>query len=313
MNLTIGKVGYGIGSRALKKLVKLVQRGDAAARTKLQYEISKTGFDLSVDQIVKKVASSDHRKIWQRPFTKTTFQDFSSIPEKMRQTLCEEAQKDIPQGLTAQIRKYAQCVLDGIKSFQRHKKVQVISIGQSPAVITETLSLKGIPTAICPISALKQMGKDAPLVMGSSPKFKQYIENLKGYGFDISALRKDTDYIFLDYTASGKSLENFRTMLREYLSKGEQKGFSGVFVGENMQFLSMNKEVVPKALKKAKGVSSSFIEKFEETQLHDKGLKTLFSPVYRLPYSNLEQLKGVEDLPRNELFTKLKFLLFCGK
>ena len=90
-----------------------------------------------------------------------------------------------------------------------------ISIGTSPAGIARVLEFMGVETKYLPLSGLSFCSQDdyykkfIPLL----PKYRNFLETQGLSGKNIE--ESDKDYLFFDYTRSGRSLKLFQEIMRD--------------------------------------------------------------------------------------------------
>ena len=237
--------------------------------------------------------------LWSMPYTHMDYPLFSSFARdrKTLSAIVREAQQQVSPKLVNAVHSFTDCVQTGLQRVKTRPNVKFISIGQSPAVVAEALSVRGVDTAVLPISKLAGLKKEELEILAKSEKFGEYLKKLKAYGMDFAKMDKRTDYIFVDYTSSGQSLKNFKRLL-------ELRGLTS----ENTKFISLQ-DVVAKGLETGQ-YDRSFIERFMKHKIHECRLKKNFSPIIKLPATEVEKLPMPEQLPQKPLLEKLKLLLF---
>ena len=201
----------------------------------------------------------------------------------------------------SEVSAYGKIILAALKKMFHDKNLKVIGVGQSPATIVEYLSLRGIDTALCPASALTRFD-EAIKKMRFSKEADTYAKYLKNFGLDVDAIDMQKTHVFLDFEVSGRSLQNFRTLITPHLPSKTDT----MFIGLQKLRETMNKELSAKEVKDA--------ERFEGMSLWTCALKSLYSPIFRLPLDEIGNIEHIhkKSCPSNQTiaFNKLKLLLY---
>ena len=197
--------------------------------------------------------------------------------------------------------KFAEIFKNGLHSITLPKgydKIKFISIGQSPAVLAETLGIMGLDTAIFPISKLAKLNDKQLKAIAKSESFQNYIKtylaNKDTFGLNLTAIQPHTKYIFCDYTVSGSSLKNFEKLLE----------FAGL-KNNNFQFIDME-TILEKGTKCNSDIA--FVRKFLADNIQTATQKKLYSPIFTLDALSFLNKLHI-DLKPNPLFNKLKTLM----
>lgn len=172
-----------------------------------------------------------------------------------------------------------------------------VSIGQEPAVFAEVMKLRGMKTAICPISGLFYM-KDIHEI--EQQKLNVYLHYLKDIGLDPKKIKKSSrNYVFCDYTDSGNSLKNFEKLLK-----------ANGYDLPNVKFVSMQ-DVLYKGVPQTEQKTIAFIDDFLRDYVRSTWLKEIFSPTFALGYGKIENVYKYANSPDtiNYDFNRLKFLI----
>lgn len=176
------------------------------------------------------------------------------------------------------------------KKYGKDKYV-FISVGQSPALIAEMLRLKGVETAICPMSGLA----DVPYFIHQLKKedLNIYLDFMKKIGLDPKRIKKSKkQYIFVDYSHSntGKSLFNFRRLI-------EPHGYDL----PNISFATLQ-HLAP--------AEDPWVRQFIENYLPDERLKFM-SPIFGLSFLKMGRVQAQMDDPAyvDRGFNMFKFLV----
>ena len=202
---------------------------------------------------------------------------------------------------TSEISSYGEIILKSLRRLFSDKRMKVIGIGQSPASVIEYLSLKGIDTAMCPISDLSQAECQVKKLAGSR-RAEKYFQYLKNFGLNVDAIDTGKTHVFVDFEVSGNSVKNFKTLISKRLPKKTDT----MFVGLQSLRESVQKEI---PLEQQEAAS-----KFEGMSLWTCALKSLYSPIFRLPVEELENVAIIhkKSCPNNKnvAFNKLTVLLY---
>lgn len=110
-----------------------------------------------------------------------------------------------------------------------------VSIGRSPSIFAKILEFEGKESKICPISYLRESQNKASRL--SSEKVSAYGDFMKEIGISKETVANtDKPFVFVDYTDTGTSLNNFK----DILARDE----IGIKEGKNAVFLSLNKDLL---------------------------------------------------------------------
>lgn len=172
-----------------------------------------------------------------------------------------------------------------------------VSIGQEPAVFAEVLKLRGMKTAICPISGLFYM-KDIHEI--EQKKLNVYLRYLKEIGLDPEKIKRSSrTYVFCDYTDSGNSLKNFEKLLK-----------ANGYDLPNVKFVSMQ-DILYKGVPQSEQNTIAFIDDYLRDYIRSTWLKNFFSPTFALGYGKIENVYKNANSPDtiNGDFNRLKFLI----
>ena len=197
-----------------------------------------------------------------------------------------------------QIMKYGDMIIEGLNKRADGKKYKFISIGQSPSVFGMYLDLRGLDTAVCPISGLKCKDRDLASFLANH-NLRAYFDYLKNFGLDLKNIDKDTMYVFTDFVWSGKSLRNFRKIIEPELPKGTDAIFVSLSdIAESGAKYPADKEVLAQV----------------NMRLMDCDFKEKYSPIFRLNYTDMQNIFWHHKFPKNKevnvTFNKLKFLIY---
>ncbi len=160
--------------------------------------------------------------------------------------------------------------------------VNVVGIGRSPSLMMEILKAKGYDTKTCALSNLTSgeydiSGKYSYLKQLDVNDVKAYNEYLKELGLTPEKIKSSTKpTVFVDYTRTGNSLRSFADLLKR----------SEIGIGNlpNVEFLSLNKDLIPNQTIQDKAL----IDKFWE----NLGIKN-FSFAPRVNISELGKVKEI--------------------
>lgn len=202
---------------------------------------------------------------------------------------------------TSEISSYGEIILKSLRRLFSDKRMKVIGIGQSPASVIEYLSLKGIDTAMCPASELTKWD-DTVKKLCFSKQAETYFQYLKNFGLDVDAIDSRKTHVFIDFEVSGRTLKNFKELISTRLPKKTDT----MFVSLQSLREAMNKEISLE--------EQEFASKFEGVSLWTCALKSLYSPIFRLPVEEFGNIAHIhkKSCPSKQTvaFNKLKVLLY---
>ena len=160
--------------------------------------------------------------------------------------------------------------------------VNIVGLGRSPSLMMEILKAKGYDTKTCALSNLTSgeydiSGKYSFLKQLDGNDVKTYNEYLKELGLTPENIKNSSKpTVFVDYTRTGNSLRSFADLLKR----------SEIGIGNlpNVEFLSLNKDLMPNQTMQEKAL----IDKFWE----NLGIKN-FSFAPRVNISEIGKVKEI--------------------
>lgn len=199
------------------------------------------------------------------------------------------------------ISRYSEIILASLRRLFSDKRMKVIGIGQSPAPVVEYLSLKGIDTAICPISELGAKETNIEKTCKSRDK-ERYIQYLKEFGFNINEIDTKKTHVFVDYSYSGNTIRHFA----EFIKPRMPKKADTMFVSLQSLRESLGKELSYE--------EQEFASYFEIYVLCTSAVKSLFSPIFKLPLNEIGNIEYFHKIScpsdKTIAFNKLKVLMY---
>ena len=231
---------------------------------------------------------------------------FDSLSPKQLKQFTEYVSKKTMPSFSEQLNKNAKSVAlygdafqKGLKALVPDGNIKVISVGQSPAMIAEYLSLKGMDTAICPISSLKYIDDEQ---IAKISKKDTYFKFLKNFGLDLDNIDKTKTYVFTDYGITGTSLQRFREIIEPRLPKDTK----AIFV--TMQ------DVIKAAEPQMSNSEKMAVRDFSTEYLCNPELKRFYSPIFHLPALGIGHIESIYNAQKNKQgnvnCNKLKVLLY---
>lgn len=223
-------------------------------------------------------------------------QKMSKLSKAETDYLTELARKSVDQKLVDSVTRFSGILKRGLDA-KFNKKYVFVSIGQSPAVLGEALSTMGVETAICPISKLTDLNNINSVL--KNPRLNKYFDYMKKIGLDPEKMKNSgKQYLFIDYTSSGRSLKIFEDLLRH-----KKAGYNL----PNVKFISLQNLI--EACKPSNKEELNFISEFLQKYIHKSALKE-YSPIFKLPVQDIHLVQEYRDkTPVNEKFNMLKFLI----
>ncbi len=225
-----------------------------------------------------------------------TTENYAKLSDIELKHLLDVAKAKIDSKLAEDTTKFTDILKDNLDKLYKNKNYVFVSIGQSPAVLAEALNIKGVETAICPISKLGKLDNVNNIL--KNPELKKYFDYLKKLGLGTDKIKSSKKhYVFVDYTVTGKSLKRFEELLRS------KKGGYNL---PNVEFISLQK-ILNSSPQNEK--EKQFIENFIKTAIHDRKLKD-YSPIFKLPVEDIHKVQEYRNnTPVNENFNMLKFII----
>lgn len=202
--------------------------------------------------------------------------------------LLEQASASVDKVDAQNITKYCDLIKRGLKNLSGDLNFKFVSIGQSPAALSEVLRVQGMDTAICPISKLGTLSQKS--VMPAYKKSGNYFEYLQNFGLgDLSSAPKKTHY-FVDYAGTGTSLKKFEELLKCRMG-----------ISPKNQLPQTCKVVSLQSIVNAANLTADekvFAQKFESEYLEKCRLKQRYSPIFKL---HIDELSAIEQKHKQTL------------
>ncbi len=236
---------------------------------------------------------------WPKIFSEVgavTKEAVAKLSKAEMQHLTSVAKSKIDEQLVGDVTRFSQILKRGLDN-KFNKNYVFVSIGQSPAVFGEALSTMGVKTAFCPISNLTNLGGAGSIL--KNPQLSKYFDYLKKMGLDPEKMKNSgKQYIFVDYSSTGRSLRIFEELLRN-----KKIGYNL----PNVKFVSL--QDLMESCKPSSMEEINFMMDFLKNYVHNPRLKD-FSPIFKLPSQDIHLVQQYRDkTPANEKLNMLKFLV----
>ena len=189
-------------------------------------------------------------------------------------------------------------------------QVMIVGIGQSPVAAVKLLELSGVKAGFCPISGLTRFKEPVEkyVTKDSVDKYFSYWIN---FGFDINDLFGDNLIVFTDHRETGKTFENFKKIINKIISIKKDEMRKKGKKPAKIKYFSLS-DIYKLARKESE--EKRWGNAFEESVYHTSYLKTLYSPLFKLPlpqFGEIAQLyKEAKNSDRYIRFNKLAILMY---
>lgn len=198
---------------------------------------------------------------------------------------------------TVKIAKFLKDTLD--KEYGKNKYV-FVSIGTSPACIGRAMEFMGVETKYLPISELRSVTFDNGDIKKHLNGQKEYSAFLKSQGIDKETIsNNDKTYLFYDFTASGKTLSNYKKILSEL--------FDIPVNHSRIKFISINKELTAKA-KDNIFIDDEKVEYYISKNMASQNSYT-YAGVPHLDYGEMKNIQNAIEEKKTDTAKRFNFIV----
>ena len=196
------------------------------------------------------------------------------------------------------------------RSNKSMEDIMLVGIGQSPVAAVKLMELAGVKTAYCPISGLTTFNE--PIDKYLTPKnLDKYLDYLKKFGFSIDDLFGDKLIIFTDHKETGRTFEVFKEIINRIIKLKKDEMKKQGKKPAKIKFLPLS-DIYKTAKKDSK--ERQWGNEFEESVYHTSYLKTMYSPLFKLPLSRISEIRELHEAAkksdRSIRFNKLTVLMY---
>lgn len=241
--------------------------------------------------------------------------DWANTDEKKFSGMVQFSPKSVLREDVKDVIKYADFYYSGLqkiayKSHKDMKNIILVGIGQSPVSTAKMIELTGVKTGHCPMSGLTTLKEPIDKYV-TKENIDKYFKHWKKFGFDINDLFGDKLIIFTDYKESGRTLEVFKKIINKIIEiKKPEMDKQGEKTAE-IKFLSL-RSIYNTSKKETK--ERKWGDDFEVSVFHSSYLKTLYSPLFKLPLPKIHEILKrhalSKETDRHTRFNKLTVLLY---
>ena len=189
-------------------------------------------------------------------------------------------------------------------------QVLVAGIGQSPVAAVKLLELSGLNTAYCPISGLTTFNEPVEKYV-TEKNIDKYFSYWSNFGFSIDDLFSDKLVIFTDHKETGRTFEVFKEIINKIIDIKKAKMKKIGKKPAKIKFLSL-RSIYKLARKDAE--EKKWGDDFEDSVYHTSYMKTLYSPLFKLPLPNISEIaqrhEYAKTSDRSLRFNKLSVLMY---
>ena len=189
-------------------------------------------------------------------------------------------------------------------------QVIVAGIGQSPVAAVKLLELSGVKTAYCPISELTRFKEPVEKYV-TKESVDKYFSYWSNFGFNIDDLFGDKLIVFTDHRETGKTFENFKKIIKRIIGLKKEEMTKKGKKPTKIKYFSLS-DIYKLARKESE--EKKWGNAFEESVYHTSYLKTLYSPLFKLPLPYFceiaKRYEAAKSSDRYVRFNKLSVLMY---
>lgn len=196
------------------------------------------------------------------------------------------------------------------KSGKDMSHVKLVGIGQSPVAAVKLLELAGLKTAYCPISGLTRFNEPVEKYV-TKKSIDKYFSYWSNFGFNIDDLFGDKLIVFTDHRETGRTFEVFKEIIDKIIELKKDEMKTKGKKPAKIKYLALTD-----IYKTAKKESAERVwgNVFEESVYHTSYLKTLYSPLFKLPLPNINEIRqrheAAKKSERYTRFNKFTILMY---
>ena len=241
--------------------------------------------------------------------------DWANSDEKKFSGMIQFSPKSVLHEDVVDVVKYGDFFYSGLQKIAKQNgkdmtQVLLVGIGQSPVVAIKLLDLVGVKTAYCPISGLTTFDESVDKYV-TKENVDKYFSYWSKFGFNIDELFGDKLIIFADHKETGRTFEVFKQIIDRIIKiKKSENGYDKKKLAK-IKFLPISQ--IYKSSEKERP-EKKWGSDFENSVFHTSYLKTLYSPLFKLPLPKIKEIekrhKLAKDLDCNVRFNKLVVLMY---
>lgn len=267
------KIGFSSFFGALKRDI-FIKRTEADSNADIKSKKQKVPFGVNVDFI-------------KCPKTKLD-EIFKQIPSDIK----EAAEESIFAG------KMTKEMYD--EKYGKNKYV-IVSIGTSPAGIAKAMEYMGVDVRYVPISNIDELSSDEKqkALFEKKEELKEYKDFLDSIGLNEKNIKKSKkQYIFIDYTASGKSLAVASDISKHYLGLDSK----------NVSFESINDKLMERACSKPTTDDYKRVKDYVSRYMSCSVIEHICG-IPHVHYENLNSIKMLQEQNKSEFARFFEFAI----